>query len=138
MAEFVMRDIVNEQGFGDDFEIASAATSSEELGNPPHRGTWAKLREFGIDTTGKYAVKLTSDDYPLYDYMIGMDQWNIKNMHRISGGDPEGKIQRLLDFTDRPGDIADPWYTGNFEQTYTDVYGGCEALLNHVFAERGR
>ena len=138
MAEFVMRDIVNEQGFGDNFEIASAATSSEELGNPPHRGTRAKLREFGIDTAGKYAVKLTSDDYPLYDYLIGMDQWNIKNMHRISGGDPEGKIQRLLDFTDRPGDIADPWYTGNFEQTYTDVYEGCEALLNHVFAEGGR
>lgn len=134
MAEFVMKDMVNKQDMSKEFIIASAATSSEEIGNPPHHGTKAKLREFGISTAGKYAVKLTREDYQEYDYLIGMDHMNIKNMHRISGGDPDGKIQRLLDFTNRPGDIDDPWFSGDFEQTYVDVVEGCDALLQHILA----
>jgi len=132
MAEFVLRDMVNKQGMGDHFEIASAATSSEEVGNPPHRGTQARLRKLGINTAGKYAVRLTRDDYDKYDYLIGMDQWNIKNMHHICGGDPDAKIQLLLSFAGRSGNIADPWYTGDFEQTYVDVLEGCEGLLEHI------
>ncbi|MGL6201229.1 MAG: low molecular weight protein-tyrosine-phosphatase [Lachnospiraceae bacterium] len=132
MAEFIMKDMVNKQNIGKEFIIASAATSSEEIGNPPHHGTKAKLREFGISTSGKHAVKLTREDYQKYDYLIGMDHMNIKNMHRICGGDPDGKIQRLLDFTNRPGDIADPWFSGDFEQTYVDVVEGCEALLQDI------
>ena len=134
MAEFVLRDMVNKKGMGDQFEIASAATSSEELGNPPHRGTREKLREHGINPAGKYAVRLTRVDYQEYDYLIGMDQWNIKNMHRICGGDPDAKIRRLLEFAGRSDNIADPWYTGDFEQTYADVLEGCEGLLEHIEA----
>lgn len=132
MAEFVLRDMVKQRGMGDRFQIQSAATSTEEIGNPVHPKTKEKLRECGISTEGKRAVQLRSGDYKKYDYLIGMDERNIINMRRIAGGDPDGKISRLLDFTNCPGDIADPWYTGDFDKTYEDVLDGCEALLNKV------
>lgn len=86
----------------------------------------------GISTAGKYAIQMTKADYEKYDYLLGMDDWNIRNILRITGGDPQHKVSRLLDFTDRPGDIADPWYTGNFDVTYTDVVEGCQALLEMI------
>lgn len=132
MAEFVFKDMAAKAGLSEKFYIASAATSREEIGNPVHRGTKAKLKSVGISTEGKYAVQMKKQDYTEYDYLIGMEQWNIKNMMRILGSDPEGKVHRLLDFSDRPRDIADPWYTGNFEETYEDISEGCRALMEHI------
>lgn len=129
MAEFVFKDMVKKAGSANQFYIASAATSTEEIGNPVHPGTRRKLKEFGISTEGKYAVQLRKSDYDRYDYLIGMDDWNIRNMMRILKSDPEKKVCKLLDFTDHPRDIADPWYTGNFDRTYDDIKEGCEALL---------
>ena len=114
------------------FFIASAATSREEIGNPVHYGTVRKLREYGISTEGKYAVQLKKKDYEEYDYLIGMEQCNIRNMLRILGSDPQHKVYRMLDFTQNPRDIADPWYTGNFDRTYDDILEGCEALFLHI------
>lgn len=127
MAEFLMKDLLNKEGI--EAYVASAATSTEEIGNPVHRGTRAKLGEYGISTEGKYAVQLTKSDYNKYDYLIGMDTYNIRNMLRILGGDPEGKVCKLLSFAGDDGDIADPWYTGNFDDTYDDVLKGCKALV---------
>lgn len=127
--EFVFRDMVNRAGLAEHFHIASAATSTEEIGNPVHHGTRRKLAEFGISTEGKHAVQLQRKDYEKYDYLIGMDQMNIKNMLRIVGKDPEKKIFLLLEFTKEPRSIADPWYSGNFDLTYDDVMEGCEAFL---------
>ena len=127
MAEFVMKDLLKKEGI--DAYVASAATSTEEIGNPVHRGTRAKLGEYGISTEGKYAVQLTKSDYDKYDYLIGMDTYNIRNMLRILGGDPQGKVCKLLSFAGNDGDIADPWYTGNFDNTYDDVLKGCKALI---------
>ena len=127
MAEFVMKDLLNKEGI--EAYVASAATSTEEIGNPVHRGTRAKLGQYGISTEGKYAVQLTKSDYDKYDYLIGMDTYNIRNMLRILGGDPEGKVCKLLSFAGDDGDIADPWYTGNFDDTYDDVLKGCKALV---------
>ncbi len=135
MAEFVFRDIVKRENASDHFFIASAATSSEEIGNPVHYGTRNKLRQYGISTDGKYAVKMTRADYDKYDYLIGMEKYNLKNMERITGGDPDKKISRLLDFTDSPKDIADPWYTGNFDLTYDEIKKGCEALFKCRFVK---
>ena len=132
MAEFLLKSMVQEKGISDQFYIASAATSTEEIGNPVHYGTRKKLSEYGISCNGKYAVQMTRADYDRYDYLIGMDQWNIRNMQRIAGKDEKGKIRRLLDFTDHPRDIADPWYTGNFDITYEDIREGCEALLRYL------
>ncbi|CUX40354.1 low molecular weight protein-tyrosine-phosphatase [Clostridium sp. C105KSO13] len=132
MAEFVFRDMVQKQGMENLFSIASAATSREEIGNPVHRGTVKKLKEHAISTAGKYAVQLQKRDYNAYDYIIGMENQNIRNIKRILGEDKEYKVHRLLDFSDHPRDIADPWYTGNFDRTYTDVLEGCEALLQHI------
>ncbi len=132
MAEFLLKSMVQEKGISDQFYIASAATSTEEIGNPVHYGTRKKLSEYGISCKGKYAVQMTRADYDRYDYLIGMDQWNIRNMQRIAGKDEKGKIRRLLDFTDHPRDIADPWYTGNFDITYEDIREGCEALLRYL------
>ena len=132
MAEFLLKSMVQEKGISDQFCIASAATSTEEIGNPVHYGTRKKLLEYGISCKGKYAVQMTRADYDRYDYLIGMDQWNIRNMQRIVGKDEKGKIRRLLDFTDHPRDIADPWYTGNFDITYEDIREGCEALLRYL------
>ncbi|MBR5479574.1 MAG: low molecular weight phosphotyrosine protein phosphatase [Clostridia bacterium] len=133
MAEFVFRDMVKKAGLSDKVHIASAATSREELGNPVHHGTVAKLSPLGISTKGKYAVQMTKADYDEYDLLLAMDQYNIRNMLRIVGSDPEHKIMRLLDITERPRDIADPWYTGNFDETYNDIFEGCTALLKKLF-----
>jgi len=132
MAEFVMKDMVEREGMTGQFLIGSAATSTEEIGNPVHYGTREKLRESGIDTSGKRAVQLKRSDYDKYDYLIGMDQWNMRQMERILGRDTDGKMFRLLDFTHSPGDIADPWYTGDFDATYRDVMRGCGALLDYI------
>ncbi len=132
MAEFVFRNMVENKGIGDEFFIASSATSTEEIGNPVHYGTRKKLAEHGISTEGKVAVQLNKKDYDKYDYILGMDQRNIVNMNRILGKDPGKKIRRLLDFTNHPKDIADPWYTGDFEATYRDVVDGCEGLLKFL------
>lgn len=132
MAEFVFRDMVQKRGLADRFHIASAATSSEELGNPVHRGTTEKLKEYGISTKGKYAVQLKKKDYQEYDYLIGMEYRNIRCIQRIIGSDSEHKVSMLLDFTGNPRDIADPWYTGNFDKTYDDILEGCEGFLNYL------
>lgn len=132
MAEFVMKHLVKEAGREDEFEIASAATSTEEIGNSVYPPARRKLAEHGISCAGKTARQLTRRDYDYYDMLIGMDNWNIRNMERMCGGDPEGKIYRLLDFTDRPGEVSDPWYTDNFEATWKDCLEGCTALLRSL------
>lgn len=132
MAEFVFRHIVKEKSISDKFRIASSATSREEIGNSVHSGTKSKLRQAGISCEGKTAVQLTKKDYEMYDYILCMESCNIKNALRIVGDDKEEKIHRLLDFSTRPRDIADPWYTGNFEETYNDITEGCKSLLNHI------
>lgn len=132
MAEFLLKDIVQKRGISDDFFIASAATSTEEIGNPVHYGTRNKLAQYGISTAGKYAVQLRRDDYDKYDYLLGMDEWNIRNMLRILKQDPGKKVHRLLDFSDNTRDIADPWYTGNFDVTYQDIMEGLEAFLKTI------
>ena len=124
-----MKDLVSKAGRGDEFYIESAATSTEELGNEVYPPARRKLAEHGIACKGKRARQMTRDDYRRFDLLIGMDSWNIRNMERICGGDPEGKIHMLLNFTARPGDVADPWYTGNFEATWRDVLEGCQQLL---------
>ena len=129
MAEFVMKDLVKQAGHEEDFYIESAATSTEEIGNEVYPPAKRKLAEHGIGCKGKTARQMTRKDYERFDLLIGMDTWNIRNMTRICGGDPKGKIQMLLDFTNRPGDVADPWYTGNFEATWRDVLEGCTCLL---------
>lgn len=135
MAEYVMKDMVEKRGLSDCFCIDSAATSTEEIGNGVHRGTRGKLHEMGIYCGDHRAVQMERSDYEKYDYLIGMDTWNIRNMNRIAGKDPEEKIHRLLDFGTHPRDIADPWYTGNFDETYEDIVEGCEALLRHIMEE---
>ena len=132
MAEFVMKELVSQAGREDDFYIESAATSPEEIGNEVYPPARRKRAEHGIGCQGKTARQMTRRDYDRFDLLIGMDAWNIRNMTRISGGDPEGKIRMLMDFTDRPGDVADPWYTGNFEATWRDVLEGCECLLRQL------
>ncbi|WP_300764838.1 low molecular weight protein-tyrosine-phosphatase [uncultured Oscillibacter sp.] len=129
MAEFVMQDLVKQAGLEDQFQIASAATSTEEIGNPVYPPARRKLAEHGISCAGKTARQLTKADYARNDLLIGMDRANIRNMNRICGGDPDGKIKLLLDYTDRPGDVADPWYTGDFDATWRDVLDGCQGLL---------
>jgi protein-tyrosine phosphatase len=132
MAEFILKDMTSKKGIAQLFTIASCATSREEIGNPVHHGARKKLKERGIIPDGKRAVQLTKDDYNRYDYLIGMDSRNITNIMKMLGGDPKRKVYRLLDFTERPGDIADPWYTGNFDETYRDICEGCEGLLAHL------
>ncbi len=132
MAEFVMKDIIKKEGVADQFYIASAATSTEEIGNPVHYGTKNKLAQAGISVAGKSAVQMKRSDYQEYDYIIGMDSWNYRNMLRIVGKDKEQKISLLLDYTDHPRDVADPWYTGDFEKTYEDVLAGCQGFLAYL------
>ncbi|MBE6036073.1 MAG: low molecular weight phosphotyrosine protein phosphatase [Clostridiales bacterium] len=132
MAEFVMKDLVRREGLEDLFEIASAATSYEEIGQPVYPPVRRLLQGEGIDCSRKRAVHMERRDYKDYDYLIGMDSWNLRNMERICGGDPEGKIYSLLSFTAMPGDVADPWYTGDFETTWQDVQAGCLGLLQHL------
>jgi len=132
MAEFIFKYLVEQRGLSSEFYIASAATSTEEIGSRVHHGTAAILDRLGIDYSEKRARQMTKRDYKDYDMLIGMDDWNIRNMSRIAGGDPEGKLYLLMDFTDRPGEVADPWYTRNFEVTYRDVMDGCEGLLDYL------
>ena len=129
MAEFVMKDMVARAGRQAEFYIESAATSTEEIGNAVYPPARRKLAEHGIGCEGKRARQLTRADYDRFDLLIGMDDWNLRNMHRICGGDPEDKMYLLMDFTDRPGEVADPWYTGDFEATWCDVVEGCEGIL---------
>ena len=135
MAEFVMKDLVKKAGLSDEFYIASAATRTEEIGNGVHYGTRKKLAEFGISVDGKYAVQLKKSDYAKYDYIIGMDSYNLRNMKRMLPNDTENKIHLLLDWSDNPRDIADPWYTGDFDVTYNDVLEGCTTLLKEIKKE---
>ena len=132
MAEFVLKDTVAKMGIAQDFHIASAATSTEEIGNPVHHGTRRKLAEVGISTAGKYAVQVKKSDYDKYDYFLLMDGNNLRNIHRIFPSDPEKKIHLLLDFSKNPRDIADPWYTGNFDATWRDCLEGCKGLLKRI------
>ena len=131
MAQYVFQYMVDQSGLTDSFYIDSAATSREEICNPPHYGTQRKLKEVGIPCGDHRARQMRREEYDQFDYIIGMDSWNIRNINRIIGnGDPEGKVNMLLDFTERRGqEIADPWYTGNFDETYRDVKEGCEALF---------
>ena len=132
MAQSVMAHLVEQHHLSHLFEINSAATSREEIGNTPHYGTVAKLREVGVSVVPHRAVQMTPQDYEYYDYLIGMDTANIRNMNRIAGGDPQDKIYKLLSFAGSGRDIADPWYTGNFDETYVDVLEGCSALLQYL------
>ena len=139
MAEFILKDMVKKRGIADKFYIASAATSTEEIwgdrGNPVYPPARKELAKHGLSCDGKYAVQLKREDYAKYDYLIGMDSANIRNMERICGGDPEGKIYRLLSFAGSGRDVADPWYTGDFKTTYNDVVEGCEAFLEFLEKE---
>ena len=145
MAEFVMKKIVSDVGLTDRFQIASAATSTEEIwngiGNPVYPPAKAELARHGISCEGKRARQVTRADYAAYDYLIGMDSANIRNMTRIAGGSDEaGKIYKMLSFADyeknrklkEARDVADPWYTGDFEATYQDIVAGCEGLLAYL------
>ena len=132
MAEFVMKHLVKEAGMAAYFHIESAATSTEEIGNSVYPPARRKLAEHGIGCQGKIARQMTRSDYDRFDLLVGMDSWNIRNMNRICGGDPDGKIVMLMDYTDRPGDVADPWYTGDFEATWRDVLEGCQGLLDSI------
>ena len=143
MAQSIMSHLIQQQGLTDLFYIDSAATSREEIGNPPHHGTVTKLRQVNIPVIPHRAVQMTKADYDKYDYLIGMDEANIRNMNRIAGGDPEGKIYKLLQFanstlpsTTSVPDVADPWWTGDFEATYRDVMAGCQGLLEFLL-EKG-
>ena len=129
MAEFIMKDLVKKAGLEQEFVIDSRATSTEETGNPIHHGTMGIFKKYQIPCTGHRAQQMSRQDYETYDYLIGMEQFNIRNMMRVLGSDPEQKVYRLLDFTDRPGDIDDPWYTNDFETTYREILRGCEGLL---------
>lgn len=134
MAEFVMKKLVSERGVEDGFEIGSAATSTEEIGNGVYPPVRRLLTLHGIDCSGKTARQMRKSDYEDYDLLIGMDSANYRNMNRICGGDPGGKIHLLMDYTDRPGNVADPWYTGDFETTWRDVNEGCRGLLDSILA----
>ena len=132
LAESLFTHMVKQKGIEDLFYINSAATSTEEIGNGPHYGTVGKLREKGISIVPHRAVQMTRDDYMKYDYLIGMDTANIRNMNRIAGGDPDGKIYKMLSFAGSGRDVADPWYTGDFDATYEDVLAGCEGFLEYL------
>lgn len=133
MAEFVMKDLLKKRGLADCCHVESAATSYEEVGNPVHPGTRRVLAENGISCAGKAARKMTAADYHAFDYLIGMDNGNIRSMRTICGGDPEGKILKLLELCGDPSDVADPWYTGDFKATWRDVNRGVNALLEKLF-----
>lgn len=136
MAEYVMKDLVKKAGVAELFEIDSAATSREEIGNPVHYGTKRKLKQENIYCGDHRARQMTKADYAHYDLLIGMETVNIRNMIRIAGGDPDHKIRRILDFCECPKDIDDPWYTGNFDITYDQILEGCKALLAYCMENR--
>ena len=132
MAEFVMKDLVNKKGMADQFEIASAATSTEEIGNPVYPPAKRKLKEHGIPCEGKTARQMTKADYTYYNYIIAMDRFNLKNMTKFVGNDPDNKVSLLMDFTSQPKDVADPWYTGDLDATLNDVCEGCVGIIKKL------
>lgn len=134
MAEYIMKDLVQKAGLEHEFSIASAATSTEEIGNAVYPPARRKLAEHGIRCDGHAARQITRSDYSRYDLIIGMDQYNMRNMLRLFGNDPEGKVHMLMEYTDRFGDVADPWYTGNFDATWRDCLEGCMHLLEELTA----
>ncbi len=146
MAEFVMKDIVNKQGLSDAFHIESSATHTDEIwngvGSPVYPPARAKLREHGIGTpdnelgvSSKRARLTSRTDYDKFDYIIGMDSANMRNLNSLFGGDPDHKLYKMLDFADRDGDVADPWYTGNFDATWRDVSEGCHGLFRSILTD---
>lgn len=141
MAEFIMKDIIKNHNKQQDFYIASAATSTEEIwngvGNPVYPPARAELAGHGISCDGKRAVQLRAEDYDRYDYLIGMDCANMRNMRRLFGGDREDKLHLLLEYAGLDRDIADPWYTGKFDETYRDILMGCEGLMQHLISQHG-
>ncbi len=136
MAEFIFKKMIKEKGLSDRFFVSSSATSREEIignvGNPVYPPARAELLKHGIDPIDKRAVQLTREDYEKYDLFIAMDSMNVRNMMKIIGSDPQNKVRKLMDYTSRGGDVADPWFTGNFEITYRDVTDGCEGLLKSL------
>ncbi|MCR5451289.1 MAG: low molecular weight phosphotyrosine protein phosphatase [Lachnospiraceae bacterium] len=132
MAKYIMKDLVEKEGLSDSIVVDSAATSSEELGNPVYPPARAKLAEHGIDCTGHAARRMRKDDYDKYDFILGMDSENMYNMRRMWPDDAEHKIHMLMDYTNRPGEVADPWYTRDFESTWVDALEGCEGLLEEI------
>lgn len=136
MCQSVFAHMVSGRGLSERFEIDSAATSTEEIGNPPHRGTVAKLREVGIPLVPHRARQITRADYEKFDYIIGMDRENMWNLNRMFPGDPKNRIYKLLSFAGSERDVADPWYTGDFDATYEDVTAGCEGLLKFLLESK--
>ena len=132
MAEFIFKDMINKKGLSKQFIIKSAATSYEEIGNDIHYGAKDKLIQKHIPFTKRKATRITPEDYKKYDFIIGMEESNISNIRRIVGEDKDNKMYRLLDFSDNPRDIADPWYTGNFEVTYNDIVEGCNGFIKYL------
>lgn len=136
MAEFIFKDMIKRKHLENGFFVASSATSTEEIwgdiGNPVYPPAKAELAKHGISCEGKRAVQLKKSDYDKYDFFIGMDSMNIRNMYRILGSDPDGKIRKLMEYTDRGGDVADPWYSNRFDVAYRDIYDGCEGLLESL------
>ena len=132
MCESVFTYMIKKRDIADQFIVDSAATSTEEIGNPPPRGTVNKLKQVNIPLVPHRARQITWNDYNNFDYIIGMDEWNIRNLNRMLKGDPEGKIYKLLTFSGSERDIADPWYTGNFDETYSDIVEGCEGFLKYL------
>lgn len=136
MAEFIFKDMLKRKHLENGFFVASSATSTEEIwgdiGNPVYPPAKAELAKHGISCEGKRAVQLKKSDYDKYDFFIGMDSMNIRNMYRILGSDPDGKIRKLMEYTDRGGDVADPWYSNRFDVAYRDIYDGCEGLLESL------
>ena len=138
MAEYVMKDLVERAGESDRFSIDSAATSSEEIGNPVHRGTQRALKRHGIPCGGHRARRVTAADYDSFDLIVGMDEANVRSLNRLFGGDSDGKVRKLLEFAGESRDVADPWYTRDFETTYRDVSAGCKGLLAALSSHGGR
>ena len=136
MAEFVMKQLVREAGLSDEISVASKALHRDELGSDTHRGTREVLRAHGITFTKRSATLMTATDYSAYDCIIGMDTENMHDLDRLTGGDPQHKVHRLLSYIGEERDVADPWYTGNFEVTYRDVNAGCRALLHDLMQNR--
>ena len=129
---FILRDMVEKEGIADWFQIDAAATSTEELGNPVYPPAFRTLSEHGINASGHRAHQLSAKEYREYDYVIAMDQWNLRNIERIAGKDKEGRLSLLLDHTDRPGEVDDPWYTRDFDTAYEEITRGCEGLLREI------
>ena len=132
MAEFVFKEMLRQRGREDSYLIESRATSTEEIGNPPHYGTVMKLAQFGIVPANKYAEQLKRSDYGKYDLIIGMDDANVRNIIRITGGDAQNKVRKLLSFAGSERSISDPWYTGDFDTTYSDIKEGCDGLMSYL------